>query len=99
MIGDGAEWIWNLAKQHFPGAIRIVDLFHARQHLWNLARLLYPNHTKFSNAWIGLHQKRWLDKGKIANSSPPFIRFKPRTPIWPKRSAPKPTTLPPRRLA
>jgi hypothetical protein len=65
VIGDGAEWIWNLAKEHFPGAIQIVDLFHARQHLWNLARLLYPNDTKRRNAWIGLHQKRWLDKGKI----------------------------------
>ena len=66
VIGDGAEWIWNLAKEHFPGAIQIVDLFHARQHLWDLARLLHPNDTKRRNAWVGLHQKRWLDKGKIA---------------------------------
>lgn len=66
VIGDGAEWIWNLAQQHFPGAVQIVDLYHARQHLWDLARLLYPNDTKRRNAWIGLHQKRWLDQGKIA---------------------------------
>jgi hypothetical protein len=66
VLGDGAEWIWNLAKEHFPGAVQIVDLFHARQHLWDLARLLYPNDTQHRNAWIGLHQKRWLDKGKIA---------------------------------
>jgi hypothetical protein len=65
VIGDGAEWIWNLAQEHFPGAIQIVDLFHARQHLWDLARLLYPNDAKRCNAWIGLHQKRWLDKGNI----------------------------------
>lgn len=65
VIGDGAEWIWNLAHQHFPGAIQIVDLYHARQHLWDLARQLYPHHEKHRNAWIGLHQKRWLDKGKI----------------------------------
>jgi len=66
VIGDGAEWIWNIAKDHFPGAIQIVDLFHARQHLWELARLLFPNDTKRQNQWIGLHQKRWLDQGKIA---------------------------------
>lgn len=66
VIGDGAEWIWNLAKEHFPGAIQIVDLYHARQHLWDLARLLHPTDTKRRNAWIGLHQKRWLDQGKIA---------------------------------
>lgn len=66
VIGDGAEWIWNIAKDHFTGAVQIVDLFHARQHLWDLARLLYPIDIKRRNAWIGLHQKRWLDKGKIA---------------------------------
>jgi hypothetical protein len=31
-----------------------------------LARLLYPIDSKRRNTWIGLHQKRWLDKGKIA---------------------------------
>lgn len=66
VIGDGAEWIWNIAKDHFPGAVQIVDLFHARQHLWELARLLFANDTKRRNQWIGLHQKRWLDQGKIA---------------------------------
>jgi len=66
ILGDGAEWIWNIAKDHFPGAVQIVDLFHARQHLWDLARLLYPIDTKRRNTWIGLHQKRWLDQGKIA---------------------------------
>jgi hypothetical protein len=65
VLGDGAEWIWNLAQQHFPGATQIVDLYHARQHLWNLARQLYPHDEKRRNAWIGRHQKRWLDKGKI----------------------------------
>ena len=29
VMGDGAEWIWNLADQHFPGAVQIVDLYHA----------------------------------------------------------------------
>ena len=66
VLGDGAEWIWNLAKDHFPGALQIVDLYHARQHLWDLARCLFPAEVKSRNAWIGLHQKRWLDKGKIA---------------------------------
>ncbi len=65
VIGDGAEWIWNIANDHFPGAVQIVDLFHARQHLSELARLLFPNDTKGRNQWLGLHQKRWLDKGKI----------------------------------
>jgi hypothetical protein len=65
VIGDGAEWIWNLAELHFPGAIQIVDLYHARQHLWELARKLNPNNEVNQKLWMKLHQKRLLDKGKI----------------------------------
>ena len=65
VIGDGAEWIWNIAQEHFPGAIQIVDLYHARQHLWDVARCLYPNQEAGQKAWIKIHQKRFLDKGKI----------------------------------
>jgi hypothetical protein len=65
VIGDGAEWIWNLAEQHFPGAVQIVDLYHARQHLWELARRLHPNNEGNQKTWIKVHQKRLLDKGKI----------------------------------
>ena len=65
VMGDGAEWIWNLADQHFPGAVQIVDLYHARQHLWDLVRYLHPNDTANQKAWMKVHQKRLLDKGKI----------------------------------
>jgi len=65
VMGDGAEWIWNLAAEHFPGATQIVDLYHARQHLWELARRLYPSDEGHQRAWMKLHQKRLLDKGKI----------------------------------
>ncbi len=39
VLGDGAVWIWNLAGEHFPGATQIVDLYHAREHLHELANL------------------------------------------------------------
>jgi hypothetical protein len=65
VIGDGAEWIWNLVAEHFPGATEIVDLYHARQHLWAIARQLYPQEEVQQKAWMKVHQKRLLDKGKI----------------------------------
>jgi Uncharacterised protein family (UPF0236) len=64
VLGDGAEWIWNIANQHFPGAIQIVDLYHARQHLWGLARKLYPNQEAEQRRWMMVHQDM-LDEGKI----------------------------------
>jgi hypothetical protein len=64
VIADGAEWIWNLADQHFPGAMQIVDLFHARQHLWDLARKLHPNDDVKQKQWMEVHQYL-LDNGKV----------------------------------
>jgi hypothetical protein len=40
ILGDGAAWIWNIASSKFPEATQIVDLFHAREHLHDLARQL-----------------------------------------------------------
>jgi hypothetical protein len=65
VIGDGAEWIWALVAEHFPDAIEIVDLYHARQHLWEVARQLYPHEEIKQKTWMKVHQKRLLDKGKI----------------------------------
>jgi hypothetical protein len=64
VMGDGAEWIWNLADQYFPGTVQIVDLFHAREHLWELARKLYPNGESGQNRWMMIRQDL-LDNCKI----------------------------------
>ena len=64
VIGDGAEWIWNLVAEPFPGALQMVDLYHARQHLWAVARRLYPQQEVQQKAWMKLRQKRPLDQGK-----------------------------------
>lgn len=65
VIGDGAVWIWNLAQQHLPGAIQIVDLFHARQHLWELSSELFPAGERARKRWMG-RALGLLDQGKIA---------------------------------
>jgi len=64
VIGDGAIWIWNLADQHFPSAIQIVDLYHARQHLWDLSAKLFPDDSKGLKQWIARCLDR-LEHGKI----------------------------------
>lgn len=64
VIGDGAIWIWNLADQHFPGATQIVDLYHARQHLWELSAKLFPNDEKARKRWMARCLNR-LERGKI----------------------------------
>lgn len=64
VMGDGSHWIWNIADQHFPGAIQIVDLYHAREHLWDLARKLNPVDETAQKRWL-MHKLDWLENGKI----------------------------------
>lgn len=64
MLGDGAVWIWNLAGQHFSGAIQIVDLYHARQHLWELSAKLFPNEESGRKRWMAISLDQ-LEKGNI----------------------------------
>jgi hypothetical protein len=64
VMGDGSHWIWNLADRHFPGAIQIVDLYHAREHLWDLARKLCPADEAAQKRWVR-YKLEWLENGKI----------------------------------
>lgn len=41
VITDGAEWIRNRVQLHFPNAIHIIDLYHAKEHVHDLAKLLF----------------------------------------------------------
>ena len=52
VLGDGAKWIWKLAARRFPGAVQVVDWYHAREHLWALAQLLYGEGTAAAWAWL-----------------------------------------------
>jgi len=64
VLGDGAEWIWNIAGQHFAGAIQIVDIWHAREHLWDVAAKLFPSDEKQRKHWAKkLIQK--LNRGRV----------------------------------
>jgi hypothetical protein len=40
ILGDGAAWICNIANAKFPEATQIADIYHAREHLHDLARQL-----------------------------------------------------------
>jgi hypothetical protein len=53
VLGDGARWIWKLAARRFPGAVQIVDWYHARAHLWTLAELLHGAGTAAAHTYLG----------------------------------------------
>jgi hypothetical protein len=64
ILGDGAPWIWNLADEHFPGAIQILDLYHAKGHLCDAAKAIYGAGTDLAEKWAKQRRDQ-LDDGKI----------------------------------
>ena len=64
VLGDGAAWIWHLSHLYFPHAIEIVDIFHARQHLGELGRELFPQDRTQHRRWVRRRSKQ-LDAGRI----------------------------------
>jgi hypothetical protein len=51
-VGDGAVWIWHLIKEHFYDSRQCVDWYHATQHLWKVAHLLYGEGTPAAKQWF-----------------------------------------------
>jgi hypothetical protein len=64
VLGDGAPWIWNLVTEHFPNAVQIVDLWHARQHVWQIANVVFGATTAKGAEWADQHCQL-LEEGKI----------------------------------
>lgn len=64
VLGDGAPWIWKLADEQFPGAIQIVDLYHAKGHLWDVAKAIYGAGTDMAEQWAKKRRDE-LDEGRL----------------------------------
>jgi hypothetical protein len=55
LLGDGAPWIWEIARTCFDFAVQIVDFFHACQHLSALTEALFGHATALAQEY----QERW----------------------------------------
>ena len=76
IIGDGALWIWRLADEHFPGAIQIVDLYHAREHLTDLSKIIYGPASTKARGWSSAHIAQ-LDEGDVEAVLSSMRRLRP----------------------
>ncbi len=64
VLGDGAVWIWNMADELFPGAIQIVDLYHAKEHVSDVAKAIYGAGSDLAEQWAKLRRDEF-DDGKL----------------------------------
>ena len=64
-LGDGAVWVWKLARINFPNAVCILDYYHACEHLTLLAETLYGEGSALAKKRARQWRKALL-KDKIA---------------------------------
>jgi hypothetical protein len=78
IVGDGAEWIWNRATM-FVRRCEILDFWHALEHAWGVARLLYGEESQMAGHWV--HQiAEDLRGGKVLEVIARLKRMRPQTP-------------------
>lgn len=51
-VTDGAEWIQSWVQTHVPGAVRILDLPHAVEHLSAVAAAIWGEGSPSGQAWV-----------------------------------------------
>jgi hypothetical protein len=64
VLGDGAEWIWNLAEEHLPQAGGVLDVFHAIEHIGDAVKAVWGDDPDATTARIDAGRAALLAEGK-----------------------------------
>jgi len=62
VLGDGAEWIWNIAAERFAKAEQNLDVYHATEYLAALAQAGFGDDLKASQQWTKSARGRWMGR-------------------------------------
>ena len=52
VLADGARWIWNMVEDLLPHAVQILDFSHAKEYLWDAAKIIYGEGSAFVTPWV-----------------------------------------------
>lgn len=58
VVSDGAEWIRSLANWLPVKVLLILDLFHVKHRVWEVANSLYGAHSSLGTRWANQHCER-----------------------------------------
>jgi hypothetical protein len=63
VLADGGAWIWNEAETWLPkNRVEIIDFFHAKEKLWEVANMIYgegrPKAAAWAERWSGVLYQR-----------------------------------------
>lgn len=63
VLADGAPWIWGAAAMHFKNAERVLDIFHASQHIASAAKAVHGEGSGEAADWLERGRRRLLGDG------------------------------------
>jgi hypothetical protein len=61
-LADGAKWIWNAIEENLPGAVGVLDIYHAGEHLHAAAVALHGVGAA-AEAWYEGRRRTLLESG------------------------------------
>lgn len=61
VLADGARWIWNMVEDLLPHAVQILDFSHAKEYLWDAAKIIYGEGSAFVPPWVKEREALLLD--------------------------------------
>jgi hypothetical protein len=79
LLGDGAPWIWNVGGELFPQALQIVDHYHVKEHLSQVAKALYRQ-DETARRWAERRHQE-LDRGRWRSLTRALARHAPHSPV------------------
>ena len=65
-VSDAAEWIDKGVQQQLPMAIRIIDIWHAWEHIHEASRDIYPDSKDKAHQWAQRYCEALEDSGGYA---------------------------------
>lgn len=77
-VADGANWIDEIQQMHFPLAIRIIDQWHVREYLWDVANEFYEQGSPKAQGWAK-EKVRLLKRNKQQSLKQSLCRMAPST--------------------
>jgi len=63
VLGDGAEWLWNLADREFGGAKQVLDYWHGTEYLNVAAKAVYGVDSEEAKNAFGVGKGKLLADG------------------------------------
>lgn len=64
VMGDGGNWIDPLIEREFRVQARIIDWYHASEHLWDCAKAIHGPQTPAASS-MAEQMEAWLWEGKV----------------------------------